>query len=67
MLPATGSTMTAAIAAGWAANRRATASRSLKAAVSVSRAVPSVTPGLSGTPNVAAPDPALIRNESPCP
>ena len=25
------------------------------------------TPGLSGTPIVSAPEPALMRNESPCP
>jgi len=67
MLPTTGSTITAAIASGCSPNHRATPSRSLNAAVRVSRAVPSVTPALSGTPNVAAPDSALIRNESPWP
>ena len=40
----------AAIARGCASNRRVTPARSLKAAISVSRAVPSVTPALSGTP-----------------
>ena len=67
MFPTTGSTITPAIAPGWESNSRATPSTSLKAAMSVSRAVPSVTPGLSGTPSVAAPDPALIRNASPWP
>ena len=36
----------------------------LKSATSVCSATDAVTPGLSGIPNVAAPDPALIKNES---
>ena len=67
MLPATGSTMTAAISPGAAAKQAATLSRSLNGAVSVSCAVARGTPGLSGTPKVAAPEPALIRKASPWP
>jgi hypothetical protein len=67
MLAAIGSTMTAATSPRAASKQRSTLSRSLKVAESVSRAVPAVTPGLSGMPSVAAPDPALIRKASPCP
>ncbi len=67
MFPTTGSTITAATAPGCSRKRRSTLSRSLKTAVTVSRAVASVTPGLSGDPKVAAPEPARMRNESPWP
>jgi hypothetical protein len=39
----------------------------LKGAMRVSLAVPFVTPGLFGEPNVSAPLPAAIKKESPCP
>ena len=65
MLPTTGSTITAATSAGYAANSSRTEPVSLKRAVSVSRAVAAVTPGLSGVPKVAAPDPAFTRKLSP--
>jgi hypothetical protein len=67
MLPTTGSMITAATAPTWVWKRRRTDSRSLKRAVMVSRAVGSVTPGLSGVPKVAAPEPALMRKLSPWP
>ena len=60
MLPATGSTMTAATSPVAASKRARTASRSLKGdRQRVAAPSPAVTPGLSGVPNVAAPEPAL--------
>jgi hypothetical protein len=59
--------MIAATSAGWAASKARTLSTSLNRAVSVSRAVAAVTPGLSGVPKVAAPEPAFTRKLSPCP
>jgi len=67
MFPATGSTMIAAICRRFWWKTSSTASRSLYRATSVSRAAPSGTPGLEGTPKVAAPDPALMRKASPWP
>ena len=67
IFPTTGSTITAATAPGLASNRLRNEFKSLKTAVSVSRAVDSVTPGLSGVPKVATPEPAAIKKESPCP
>ena len=65
MLPATGSTMTAATSP--AARARSTDSRSLNRATRVSATVPSGTPGLSGSPRVAKPLPAWTRNGSAWP
>ena len=67
MLPATGSTMTAAISSPRRAKTSSTAIASLKGTVSVSAAVPAVTPGLSGRPSVATPEPACTSSESPWP
>ena len=67
MLPTTGSTITAATSAGCDAKSSRTEPASLKRAVRVSRAVDGVTPGLSGVPNVAAPEPAFTRKLSPWP
>ena len=67
MLPTTGSAITAATSPGCDASSSRTDPASLKEAVSVSRAVAAVTPGLSGTPKVAAPEPAFTRNASACP
>jgi hypothetical protein len=67
MFPTTGSTMSAAIPPGCVLKAWCTLARSLNRAVTVSRAVASVTPGLSGVPNVVAPEPALTRKLSPCP
>ena len=67
MFPTTGSTITAAIPPGLSATREFTEARSLNVALSVPEATPAGTPGLSGTLSVIAPDPALIRNASPCP
>ena len=67
MLPATGSTITAAIASGSAVSTRFTEARSLNVAVLVKEASAAGTPGLSGTPIANAPEPALMRNESPWP
>ena len=46
---------------------RSTASRSLYGAVSVSATAPGVTPGESGSPSVATPDPACTRSRSAWP
>ena len=67
MLPAIGSTMTAATCAVLASNSAATLTRSLKGAVSVSAAVEAATPGLVGTPSVSAPEPASTRKPSAWP
>ena len=64
MLPATGSTMTAAISRPRASNIARTAAMSLKAVVTVRRARLSGTPALSGIPKVAPPDPAFTRRLS---
>ena len=68
MLAATGSTATTATSSPRSAKIARTASRSLYGAVSVSFALPSVTPGDDGIPRVASPLPApLARSESECP
>ena len=65
MFPTTGSRITAATSS--AASSRSTASRSLKGAVSVSATAPGVTPGESGRPSVATPEPAWTRRKSAWP
>ena len=67
MLPATGSTMTAAMPPGAGASARRTASRSLNGTVIVSAASAAGTPGLSGIANVAPPEPALTSRLSAWP
>ena len=67
MLPAIGSTMTAAICSPSSVKAADTASMSLKGRVIVCSASPAGTPGELGTPSVSAPDPALISSESACP
>ena len=64
MLPATGSTMTAAISRPRSRKSVRTASRSLNGAVSVSCASGPGTPALSGIEKVAPPEPALTRRLS---
>src|SRR5918994_545129 len=58
MFPATGSRMTAANDSPSRPKSSSTASRSLKGKTAVSLAAPLVTPGLSGRPSVATPEPA---------
>ena len=65
MFPAIGSTITAAIFLLLSLNSFSTDSILLKLAIKVSFAMFLVTPGLSGSPNVTAPDPALIKKLSP--
>ena len=48
-------------------NSAATAARSLNGAVSVSATAPGVTPGESGSPSVATPEPACTRSRSAWP
>ncbi len=67
MLPATGSTITAAISAPRASNTARTASRSLNGSATVSAASAGGTPRLSGTPNVAPPEPAFTSRLSAWP
>ncbi len=62
MLPATGSTRTAAMSRPRAAKIASTAARSLNGATSVSATVAGVTPGESGRPSVATPEPAAARS-----
>ena len=62
MFPATGSTSTAAISSPRAANSASTAARSLNGATSVSATVAGVTPGESGSPSVATPEPAAASS-----
>ena len=59
--------MTPAIASGFSENNFFTASRSLYGAVSVLAVVDLGTPGESGKPRVATPDPAFTKNISACP
>ena len=65
MLPATGSTIMAATLSFFSIKSCSTEFKSLKSAISVSLAVFFVTPGLSGSPKVKAPEPALIKKLSP--
>jgi hypothetical protein len=67
MLPTTGSTMTAAMSAPCSAKTCSSAAVSLKGAVMVFAATEAVTPGLSGRPRVATPEPALTSRLSPWP
>ena len=67
MLPATGSTIRAAILFPCSAKSVFTESISLYLARRVQLATDSGTPGLFGTPRVAAPEPAAIRKLSPWP
>ena len=70
MLPTTGSRMTQAMgvpAAAAVRNDSSAAPRSLNRAVNVSAATAAGTPGESGSPSVAAPDPAFTSNPSECP
>ena len=68
MLPTTGSTITAATSPRAAANSSRTEPASLKRrGQRVARRAPAATPGLSGTPSVAAPEPALTSNASAWP
>ena len=64
MLPATGSTMIAAIVSPISSNNLRTASESLYGNVIVFSATPCGTPGLSGTPKVARPEPAFTKRAS---
>ena len=59
--------MTAAIRSPWLRNTASTAGASLNGAVSVSPAIPAGTPGLSGSPSVATPEPALTKKPSAWP
>ena len=61
MLPQTGSTMTAAICPGLASKSARIAASSFQPTVSVSAAVPAVTPAEPGMPSVAAPEPAALE------
>ena len=67
MLPATGSTMRAAISSPRDSKRSVRATTSLYSTSSVSAVVPLVTPGLSGSASVSTPLPAAARNASECP
>ena len=67
MLPATGSTMTAASRAPWASTAARTPSASLNAQTTVSAATPAGTPGEDGIPSVAEPEPAAASSPSAWP
>ena len=58
MLPGAASVITQAMAGPWAANASTRAGTSLNGRTTVSAAVAPVTPGLSGSANVASPLPA---------
>ena len=64
MFAATGSTSTAATSSPCRANTSSTAASSLYGTATVSATVPSVTPALPGSPNVATPLPAATSKES---
>lgn len=64
-LPTTGSRMMAAT--GCEARSASTAARSLNCATSVLRVAAAGTPGLSGRPSVATPEPACTRKLSAWP
>ena len=61
------SVMTQAISSPRAANSARTASASLYGSTTVSAADAPVTPGVSGSPNVATPDPAATSSASTWP
>ena len=67
MLPAIGSSKTAAIWPGNRSRMSATACASLNGQRIVSCAAPSVTPGLFGVPSVVAAEPACTSRASTCP
>ena len=67
MLPATGSTMSAAISSPRSSNTSVSAATSLYSTSSVSAVVPLVTPGLSGSASVSTPLPAAARKPSEWP
>ena len=68
MLPQTGSTITAAMGEpACGRNAAASPSRSFHATVTVSAAVPGVTPAEPGSPSVAAPEPAFTSRQSAWP
>jgi hypothetical protein len=67
MLPAAASVITAAIASPCSANAARTASTSLYRSTIVSPAAAPVTPGVSGRPRVATPEPADASRASTCP
>ena len=67
MLPATGSTRTAAIWPGWCWKTSATAEASLNGQRIVSCVAPGVTPGLFGVPSVVAAEPAWTSRASTWP
>ncbi len=65
--PQIGSTMTAATSPGLSAKTSRTAPKSLNSTAAVWAATAAGTPGLVGTPSVAAPEPAFTRNASEWP
>jgi hypothetical protein len=67
MFPGTGSTRTAAISSPRLWKRSSTAARSLNATTSVSPTAAAVTPGESGRPRVATPEPAAASRWSAWP
>ena len=67
MLPATGSTMSAAIFSPSTANSSVSVCTSLYSTSRVSAVVALVTPGLSGSASVSTPLPAAARNPSEWP
>lgn len=67
MFPGDASVITHAISPGCAANAARTASRSLYGSTIVSPAWAPVTPGVSGRPKVATPEPAAASSASTCP
>ncbi len=67
MLPAAASVMTAAISSPCAAKAASTAATSLYGSTIVSLAAAPVTPGESGRPSVATPEPAAASSASTWP
>ena len=67
MLPAAASVMIAAMSPPSAANIASTAAASLYGSTMVSLAAAPVTPGESGKPSVATPEPAATSSASTCP
>lgn len=67
MFPGDASVITQAISPAFAAKAFCTAPRSLYGRTMVSPACAPVTPGVSGSPNVATPDPADASSASTCP
>ena len=67
MLPAAASLMTQAMSVPRSANTASTAATSLYGRTTVSAAAPVVTPGVSGRPRVATPEPAEASSASTWP